>query len=96
MRSYELAYIADPELDDSALSDLEEKVKGWISAAGGKPIKVDRWGKRRLAYPIRKRKDGYYVFITMDLPEQSGAELERGLRLDEAVMRFLITQQAAA
>jgi len=50
MRNYEVAYIADPEIDEQSLAALEEKVKGWVDAAGGKVEKVDRWGKRRLAY----------------------------------------------
>jgi len=49
MRNYELAYIVDPDLEEQALTDLEEKVKGWIEAAGGKLSEIDRWGKRRLA-----------------------------------------------
>ncbi len=91
MRNYELAYIADPELEEQALADLEEKVKGWIEAAGGSAKKFDRWGKRRFAYPIQKKTDGYYVFITAELPPQAGALLERDLSLNEQILRFLIT-----
>ena len=93
MRNYELAYIADPELDEQVLEALEEKVKGWIEAAGGKPKKTDRRGKRRLAYPIKKQNEGYYVFIQAEMPPQAGVLIERNLRLNEQIMRYLITLQ---
>lgn len=96
MRDYELAYIADPELDDEALDALEEKVKGWIESAGGNVVNVDRWGKRRLAYPIAKKSEGYYVFVKTKLPPQGGEALERDLVLNEQVLRFLITLDQSA
>lgn len=91
MRNYELAYIVDPDLEEQALTDLEEKVKGWIEAAGGKLSEIDRWGKRRLAYPINKKTDGYYFIITIEMPPQAGALVERDLRLSEPILRFMIT-----
>jgi small subunit ribosomal protein S6 len=96
MRNYEVAYIADPDLDEQALAALEEKVTSWIEAAGGKTVQVDRWGKRRMAYSIRKRMDGYYVFVKAELPPQATATLERDLRLQEPVLRFLLTVAEAA
>lgn len=93
MRNYEIAYIADPELDDEALVELEEKVKGWIEAAGGKLGKIDRWGKRRLAYPIKKKTDGHYVFIHADMPAEAPTAIERDLRLSEQILRFMFTLQ---
>lgn len=93
MRNYEIAYIADPELDEQALAALEDKVKGWVVAAGGEVSKVDRWGKRRLAYPIRKRMDGFYVILDARLPAAASHGLERDLRLTEQVLRYMITLQ---
>jgi small subunit ribosomal protein S6 len=90
LRTYELAYIADPELDDSSLASLEEKIVGWIEAAGGHVEKTDRWGKRRLAYPIKKRTDGHYAFLTVQLPPLGGMSIERELRLNEQVLRYMI------
>ena len=91
MRKYELAYIADPELDSEALSALEEKVKGWIDGAGGKAVKFDRWGRRRLSYPIKKRNDGYYVFVEIEMPPGGGVAMEKDLRLNEQILRYMIT-----
>jgi small subunit ribosomal protein S6 len=93
MRNYEIAYISDPEMDEQAQTDLEAKVAGWIEAAGGTTLKVDRWGKRRLAYPIKKHTDGYYVFFQVQLPPQSTRQIERDLRLTENILRFLVTLQ---
>ncbi len=91
MRNYELAYIADPELSEQDVQELEEKIKGWVEAAQGEVGKIDRWGKRRLAYPIRKRNEGYYTIMQLSLPPQAGAQIERDLRLSEQVLRYMIT-----
>lgn len=96
MRSYEIAYIADPDLDEQALTTLEEKVEGWIESAGGQVTKVDRWGKRRLAYPIRKRNDGFYFILEARLPAKASPPLDRDLRLNEQILRYMITLQESA
>lgn len=93
MRNYELAYIADPEMNDQALAELEERIKGWIEAADGTVTKVDRWGRRRLAYPINKKNDGFYFFMQVEMPPQAGIIVERDLRLSEQVMRFMFSVQ---
>ncbi len=90
MRSYELVYIAHPELDESTLTNLEERITGWIDAAGGKINKVDRWGKRRLAYEIQKQTDGYYFIIDLEMPADACIVVERDLRLSEQILRFMI------
>jgi len=91
MREYELVFIVHPELDDTALKDLIEKVKGWITEAGGNVSKVDLWGKRKLAYSIRKQKEGQYVLFRTQMEPTFGTILERNLRFLEPVMRFLLT-----
>lgn len=93
MRSYELVFILQPELDDTAVEGLVEKVKGWIIEAGGTVSKIDRWGKRRLAYPINKRREGQYILFDMNMPPAFSSELERNLRFQEQVMRFLIVNR---
>jgi small subunit ribosomal protein S6 len=90
MRKYELTFITHPELDKDALVEVTNKVQSWITDAGGKVEKVDNWGKKPLAYPIRKQKDGQYVYMEMEMPPQIGAVIERNLRYIESVMRFLI------
>ena len=91
MRNYELAYIADPDLDTQSLKTLEEKVTEQIVALGGKVSKVDRWGKRRLAYAIRKHNEGFYFIVQFGILAQANKELERVLRLNEQIFRFMIS-----
>lgn len=91
MREYELVFIVHPDLDETALKDLVEKVKGWITEAGGSIAKADFWGKKRLAYQIRKQKEAHYVFLRIQMDPAFSATLERNLRFSEPVIRFLVT-----
>lgn len=90
MREYELTYIVHPELDESAFNEVLERVKSWIQESGGEVIKADHWGKRTLAYPIRKQTEGQYMFLDIRIDPKFGAELERNLRFLEPVLRFLL------
>jgi len=91
MRNYELVFIAHPDLDEQALAALVEKVQGWITTAGGAIEKAEVWGKRRMAYHIRKQREGQYVYILVSMAPTFVQELERDLRLTESVLRFLVT-----
>jgi small subunit ribosomal protein S6 len=93
MRNYEIAYIADPDLDEQGLADLQTKIIGWIEAAGGKSGQVESWGRRRLAYPIKKKTDGYYVFVQAEMPADGPFQVERDIRLSEQVIRYMLTAQ---
>ena len=91
MRNYEVVFIVNPDLDETALTSLVERVKSWITDAGGTVAKVDLWGRRRMAYIIRKQREGQYVLVQAQIAPSFTAELERNLRFLEPVMRFLIT-----
>jgi len=91
MRKYEVVLIFHPELDETALNDALEKVKGWITTAGGTITKLDVWGKRRLAYVIRKQRDGIYYLVTAEFSPAFANELNRNLRFHEPVIRYMIT-----
>lgn len=91
MRSYELVFIVHPDLEDNPIKDLIEQVKGWITDSGGTVSNVDIWGKRKLAYPIRKQSEGQYVLIHGEMDPDITAQMERNFRLTEPIMRFLIT-----
>jgi small subunit ribosomal protein S6 len=95
MRNYEVAFIAHPELDEASLNALVEKAKGWVSAAGGQVMQVDLWGRRRLAYPIRKQREGQYVLMQTQMAAVAIHDVERNLRLTEQVMRFQIIRTDA-
>jgi small subunit ribosomal protein S6 len=91
MREYELVFIVRSDLDDNAFKEVVEKVKGWITESGGVITKTDFWGKRKLAYTIRKQADGQYVLLKLQIDPAFSATLERNLRFLEPVLRFLIT-----
>jgi small subunit ribosomal protein S6 len=92
MNDYELVFVVHPELDENAFKELLEKVKGWIVEAGGQVTKVDLWGKRRLAYIIRKQREGVYVVMQASLAPAACSTLEHNLRFQEPILRFLLTQ----
>jgi small subunit ribosomal protein S6 len=93
MREYELIFIVHPDLETAAFDEVVEKVQGWITEEGGEISKVDVWGKRKMAYPIRKKEEGQYVLLETKMPPTSIIVLERNLRLLEPVMRFLVTNK---
>jgi small subunit ribosomal protein S6 len=90
MRQYEVAFIVHPEVDEDGVSALTEKVQGWITASGGTVEKVERLGRKRLAYLIRKQRDGHYVLIYAKMNAGGPLELERNLRLTEQMLRFMV------
>ncbi len=93
MREYELIFIVHPDLDENAFKEVLEKVKSWITDGGGQIGNVDLWGKRRLAYTIRKQNEGQYVLMNITIAPAFSAELERNLRFMEPVLRFLIASK---
>jgi small subunit ribosomal protein S6 len=92
MRNYEVGVIVHPETNQEVLNEMIEKIKGWIVEAGGSVDKVDLWGKRRMAYAIRRQHDGLYAFLNTQMPTTVAAILERNLRLTESIMRFAIVR----
>jgi len=93
MRTYEVILIVHPDLDEAALTGVVDKTKGWITDAGGTVDKVDMWGKRHLAFSIKKQRDGQYVLIQAQLEPSATAELDRNLRFLEPVIRFMIANK---
>ena len=89
MTKYETTFILEPGLDETKVNDEVERASQWIKDLGGEVIEVQRWGKRRLAYEIGRRRDGIYTLIVHQGPSAQVKELERRLRLNESVMRVL-------
>jgi small subunit ribosomal protein S6 len=86
---YETTFILEPGLDDARVNDEVTKVGQWIQDLGGEVIDVQRWGKRRLAYEISKKRDGIYTMVFHQGAGAAVKELERRLRLNESVLRVL-------
>lgn len=91
MRKYELVCLIQPDLDEAAFNTLVERVKGWVAEAGGTVDKVDNWGKRRLAYLIRKQRDSNYLVFNLSLEPTATLALAQNLRYTESVMRHMLT-----
>ena len=90
MRQYEMVVIIHPGLDEDAVNQALDKIKLWISNAGGNISSQEIWGKRRLAYPIQKQSEGLYYLLNLEMNPASNTELERNLRILEPVMRYSI------
>lgn len=89
MSNYELTYILRPG-DETALSTAHERITTQLQNAGGELVARNDWGRRRLAYPIRKNNDGYYTTLYITLPGGAVRNVERGLKLSDDVLRFLV------
>lgn len=89
MNKYELAVVINGKLDEEARDAAIAKAKGYVERFGGSIIKVDDWGKRRLAYEINKVREGFYYFITFESAADTPANVESKLRIMESVLRFL-------
>ena len=87
MRQYELMVILDPEVDERTVAPSLDKFLSVVRNAGGTVEKVDIWGKRRLAYDIKKRSEGIYAVVNMTTTPDVAKELDRQLGLNEAVLR---------
>ena len=93
MNRYEMIYIIDTGLEDSARKELVEKVSALIENNGGEIEKVDEtWGKRKLAYAIDYKTEGWYVLVTFKAPAELPRELERNLQINENVLRYLVVK----
>ncbi len=88
-RLYETTVILDPQLDQTKIEEFVNRVQKTITDAGGSIRKVDHWGKKRMAYEIKKRQYGYYVYFLYESDGKIVAPMEHGFRLDESVLRYL-------
>ncbi len=89
-RPYEVVYIFDPALDEEAINQKLSHFHSLIAAPGAAAPALNHWGKRTLAYPIRKKDTGHYVVATFDAEATALPEFERAIKLDEAVIRHLV------
>ena len=93
MRKYENIFIAHPSLDEEAVKALIEEFKGVIEAGNGTVDNVDFWGKRKLAYEIKKVNEGYYTLINFTADTELPKELDRVFRITDGVLRHIIVRE---
>ena len=89
-RDYELIVIVVPQLDDQGVAGAIERFSNWVVTAGGTVGDTNIWGRRTLAYAIKKQTEGVYIQLNIQLPPSMSRELERNLRIDEQVVRHLL------
>lgn len=90
MNQYEVMYVVDAALEDSARNELINRFNELVVKNGGEVERVDEWGKRRLAYAINYKTEGYYVLMYIKAPAELPRELERNLKISDQVLRYLV------
>ena len=95
MREYEVMLILPAEADESAVGGAVERITKVLSEGGGEVKNIDRWGRRRFAFPIARQSEGYYVVVRFTSEPSSLAEIDRTLTLADEVMRFKVVVRAA-
>jgi small subunit ribosomal protein S6 len=90
MRDYELVAIINPELDEEGVSEIIDRVSQSINSRGGAVEETKKWGRRKLAYPIRKFMEAEYVLARFQLTPQSIKELETEISASEDILRYLV------
>jgi small subunit ribosomal protein S6 len=92
-RDYELGFILNPEVSEEQTRAILERIERIVSNYDGQVVRVNQWGRRRLAYPIKHYRDGNYLFIDMILAPETVLELDRTLKVSEEVLRHLIKRR---
>lgn len=92
MREYELVVILTPELAEEDVPAAIDRLSASVSSRGGEVVEVNPWGRRKLAYPIRKHLEGNYVLTKIKLDPGRTVELEAGLHMSEEVLRHLLVR----
>jgi small subunit ribosomal protein S6 len=90
IREYQLVYIVQPDVEPTAMSELQDRIAQAVAGQQGVILSTEMWNKRNLAYPIKKNVVGHYVLQRFQMAPEGTAELERLLRFNENVMRYLV------
>ena len=93
MNKYEVVYIIDPAVEDEARKALINRFNELITGNGGSVDKVEEWGKKRLAYAINYKTEGYYVLVNFQAEAELPKELERNLQISDSVIRYQVIKQ---
>ena len=93
MNKYELLFVIDNSAADEAKEAIIAKMSQLVTDNGGSVEKVDKWGAKKLAYPINFKEDGYYVLMNFECEPALIAEMERQLRINDQVMRHIVVKK---
>jgi small subunit ribosomal protein S6 len=89
MQIYETVVVVHPRLSDSEVSKFSDKTKKTITEGGGELLSEDTWGRRKLAYPIEKAREGFYIYYKFQAPGTLVQKLNKNFRIDESILRTL-------
>ena len=95
MNKYECLYVIVPELNEEETKSVIEKFNGVITANGGMIENVDEWGKRRLAYPVKKFTDGFFTLVNFEAAPAEIKEIDRVLKINDEILRHMIVKHEA-
>jgi len=95
LNTYEFTYIVNAVLSDDQIKDVVSRVSGFVTENGGEILEVDEWGSQRLAYPISKKRNGYYVNMYFRAPGDTIQKLERTLEINDSILRYLTLRMDA-
>lgn len=93
MRDYEVMYILNAELDEEGIDGAVTRFEDVVKNGGGEIVKTERWGKRRLAYEVNDKIEGYYVLMYIKCPSNTVQELERILKISDDIIRHLLIKK---
>lgn len=93
MKEYELVSILPPSVEEEQTTSLTESVSNFIQSLNGEMQEVKPWGRRRLAFPIKQYREGNYVEMHFRLDPAKADDLERGLRLNESIIRYMLLRK---
>ena len=88
-RVYEILFIADPNLGEPEVDSLATQLQGYVEKEGGRIQRVEKWGKKRLAYDVKKHREGYYVLLVVEARPEMVKELERRMRVTDGMVKFI-------
>ena len=93
MRQYETGFVLSPALSEEETTQFIQQMAEIVAQRKGRMVRQDVWGKRRLAYPIKRHEDGFYVFFTYDGPGDISTEMERRFKQTDSVIRFMTVKK---
>lgn len=93
MNKYEVLYIISPDLSDEERNAVIEKFKGYVESNGGSISGIDNWGLKTLAYPIKFKKEGYYILMNFSAPADTSIAMGKLMLINEGILRHIIVKK---